>query len=122
MKNANEKFCSDCGSIINIKAEICPKCGVRQMAANMSADVKSGTLWLPVPSMILGLLMLLTFLDDSGWDSDTIIGCAFLAIIGLVLGIVSVSTQKKGKGMAITGILCSILSLIALLGIFITQG
>ncbi len=26
-KNANEKFCSECGSLINVKAEICPKCG-----------------------------------------------------------------------------------------------
>lgn len=32
-KRADEKFCSECGSIINAKAEICPKCGVRQMAA-----------------------------------------------------------------------------------------
>lgn len=29
-KKDNEKFCSECGEIINIKAEICPKCGVRQ--------------------------------------------------------------------------------------------
>jgi len=32
-KADNEKFCADCGEIINIKAEICPKCGVRQMIA-----------------------------------------------------------------------------------------
>ncbi len=31
-KRADEKFCSECGSLINAKAEICPKCGVRQMA------------------------------------------------------------------------------------------
>lgn len=30
MKQENEKFCTECGTIINIKAEICPKCGVRQ--------------------------------------------------------------------------------------------
>ena len=30
-KGANEKYCSDCGAIINAKAEICPKCGVRQL-------------------------------------------------------------------------------------------
>lgn len=33
MKAINEKFCSECGSIINAKAEICPKCGVRQTVA-----------------------------------------------------------------------------------------
>lgn len=29
---AGQKYCKDCGSLINIKAEICPKCGVRQAA------------------------------------------------------------------------------------------
>jgi TM2 domain-containing membrane protein YozV len=30
MKQDNEKYCSECGALINVKAEICPKCGVRQ--------------------------------------------------------------------------------------------
>jgi TM2 domain-containing membrane protein YozV/ribosomal protein L40E len=29
-KATDEKFCSECGAIIKAKAEICPKCGVRQ--------------------------------------------------------------------------------------------
>ena len=33
MINSNEKYCKDCGKIIHINAEICPSCGVRQMAA-----------------------------------------------------------------------------------------
>lgn len=31
-KGKNEKFCGECAAVINAKAEICPKCGVRQMA------------------------------------------------------------------------------------------
>jgi TM2 domain-containing membrane protein YozV/ribosomal protein L40E len=31
-KAVDEKYCSECGAIIKAKAEICPKCGVRQMA------------------------------------------------------------------------------------------
>jgi TM2 domain-containing membrane protein YozV/ribosomal protein L40E len=30
-KGANEKYCFECGSIIDARAEICPKCGVRQL-------------------------------------------------------------------------------------------
>lgn len=30
VKAADEKFCSECGAAIKVKAEICPKCGVRQ--------------------------------------------------------------------------------------------
>ncbi|CAG37012.1 hypothetical protein DP2283 [Desulfotalea psychrophila LSv54] len=33
IKNTDEKFCSDCGEIIKLNAEICPYCGVRQMPA-----------------------------------------------------------------------------------------
>ncbi len=33
MKAENEKYCHECGATINSKAEICPKCGVRQAGA-----------------------------------------------------------------------------------------
>ncbi len=33
VKELDEKFCSECGETIKAKAEICPKCGVRQAAA-----------------------------------------------------------------------------------------
>ena len=36
-KGADEKFCADCGQVIKLKAEICAKCGVRQMAPVMPA-------------------------------------------------------------------------------------
>ena len=35
-KGSDEKFCKDCGEVINIKAEICPKCGCRQSPAPIS--------------------------------------------------------------------------------------
>ena len=31
VKRENEKFCGDCGQVILEAAEICPKCGVRQL-------------------------------------------------------------------------------------------
>lgn len=33
-KSIDEKFCTDCGSAIKAKAEICPKCGVRQSSSS----------------------------------------------------------------------------------------
>ena len=35
-KGVDEKFCSSCGAVIKMAAEICPKCGVRQKAAMSS--------------------------------------------------------------------------------------
>lgn len=29
-KGPDEKYCQECGAVIKAKAEICPKCGVRQ--------------------------------------------------------------------------------------------
>ena len=40
MKAENEKYCQECGEIINIKAEICPKCGVRQATSSLSTEQK----------------------------------------------------------------------------------
>lgn len=39
VKGLDEKFCSDCGAVIKIKAEICPKCGVRQLPAPNSLNL-----------------------------------------------------------------------------------
>jgi TM2 domain-containing membrane protein YozV/ribosomal protein L40E len=36
-KAADERFCTECGQIIKARAEICPKCGVRQLAPPASA-------------------------------------------------------------------------------------
>ncbi len=43
MKQDNEKYCSECGSIINVKAEICPKCGVRQAMPAFTSEKDSST-------------------------------------------------------------------------------
>lgn len=41
MKQENEKYCAECGALINIKAEMCPKCGVRQpiQSTPISAEI-----------------------------------------------------------------------------------
>jgi TM2 domain-containing membrane protein YozV len=31
--NANQKYCHACASVLDVRAELCPKCGVRQTAA-----------------------------------------------------------------------------------------
>lgn len=40
VKAVDEKFCGECGVVIKSKAEICPKCGVRQ--AGYSAQINLG--------------------------------------------------------------------------------
>lgn len=38
-KKADEKYCQECGELIKLKAEICPKCGCRQPATLASTTV-----------------------------------------------------------------------------------
>jgi TM2 domain-containing membrane protein YozV/ribosomal protein L40E len=40
-KTSAEKFCSECGELIKVNAEICPKCGVRQLAAPFGSSLTS---------------------------------------------------------------------------------
>ncbi len=41
IKGSDEKYCQECGSLILAKAEICPKCGVRQ-AVSQAVTSPSG--------------------------------------------------------------------------------
>ncbi len=40
VKGPDEKYCQECGSIIRAKAEICPKCGVRQAVGSLSGRTR----------------------------------------------------------------------------------
>ena len=83
-------------------------------AANKESE--DGTYWLPIPSMILGIFVMLACFDESNWDKDALIGASFLIILSLILGIISITIQNKGKGMAIAGITLSILSALIVIG------
>jgi TM2 domain-containing membrane protein YozV len=43
-KGADEKFCSSCGHVIKIAAEICPHCGVRQRTSGDKSKIAAGVL------------------------------------------------------------------------------
>jgi TM2 domain-containing membrane protein YozV len=43
-KAADEKFCESCGGIIKVRAELCPKCGVRQRRVTTRSKTVAGLL------------------------------------------------------------------------------
>ena len=51
----NSKFCSNCGSEIDYKAEICPKCGVRQVGVSSQSSEKSVWVAVLLSLLIVGL-------------------------------------------------------------------
>jgi len=103
---ADEKYCSECGAVIKKKAEVCPKCGVRQKGtqnpnvALMMAFIFGGFAYFYTnnwkKALILGPLQLsLIFLVQSRKSpSDYLF---FLAYIGaIVIWIYSIVDIRKG--------------------------
>lgn len=108
-------FCRGCGKEIHETARSCPRCGATQL---VSADKcgAAGTLWLPVPALIMGILAVLALFDESSWDKDTYIGMAVLTITAIVLAGCSLAAQTRGRGMAITAIVLGVIGLLGLIG------
>jgi hypothetical protein len=119
IKGADMIFCRCCGKEIHETASACPHCGgVQHPSANLSNQENDGPLWVPITSLVLGIVCVLALFDDSGWDKDTLLGLSSSSITGLVLGGISLNKQKTGKGMAITGVVLSSIALLAFIGMF----
>jgi hypothetical protein len=102
-------FCQNCGNELNTNAVICVNCGVS--TTQISAKSNKGHISLPIISLITGVLGILTFFDDSGWDFDTIVGCLVIwAIVPITLGLISIINDHKGKGMGVAGLILGILN------------
>jgi len=93
-KAADEKFCSECGAIIKAKAEICPKCGVRQFAApnNFAAIAPNGKSKLAAALFALflgGLGIHKFYLGRIGWGIVYLLFCwtVIPSILGIIEGI-----------------------------------
>ena len=109
-------FCRGCGWKVHESAEKCPNCGAVQIPLLSPADSKSGTLWLAVPSLITGILSLITLADSSEWDVDTYLGVLTFIVIATVLGVFGAVTQTRGRGMSIAGIILALLALLGVIG------
>ena len=91
-KPKNAKFCAECGAQINAKAEICPKCGVRQAPA-ASAKPHKDRITAALLALFLGGLGIHKFYLAGGstkWGIIYLVFCwtfipAILALIEAVL-------------------------------------
>ena len=101
VKMADEKYCSECGEIIKKNAEICPKCGVRQVSISdviensKPSDKKIGEkfLYSGGASLIAFLILIFISTPQNSWLNG-IIGSLFLALVGGILGMAIPTTKK----------------------------
>ena len=94
-KEAGEKFCHECGVAINVKAEICPKCGVRQSttANTINAIAPNGKSKLAAALFALflgGIGIHKFYLGRIGWGIVYLLLCwTFIpALVGFIEGII----------------------------------
>ena len=110
-------FCRGCGKSIHESAVSCPHCGATQ-AASVTSVTSAGnpSIWMAVTSLVLGILCALVAVVEGEWTPSDVVLELIFGIAGLVFGVVSLSTRRAGKGMAITGVVLTSLSLLILLG------
>lgn len=108
-------FCNKCGNQVPDGVSTCPTCGNQMNANTTQSNMNygqmpqysegSGKAGFGIASMVLGICAL-------------VFSCCvpylpfFLAIVGVVLGGISLNKHYAGRGMAIAGLVCSIISLV----------
>ena len=95
-KAGDEKFCHECGAVIRARAEICPKCGVRQHG--VSAPGSKSKIAAGLFGILLGGFGIHKFyLGMPGQGILYIIFCwTFIpAIVGLIEGIVYLTMSDE---------------------------
>ena len=133
------KFCGTCGAQMDDNAAFCPNCGGQSAVAAETNQQNVGQVEPPVPpvynaeptygnqpmpgygqmippqqkpsvglavaSMVCGIVSLV-------FSCCIPVVTYIVALVGLILGGVSLSQKKGGKGMAIAGLVCSIIALV----------
>jgi len=115
---SEEEFTAQKARLLEAEAPVATEIGPIPQT-NENSDEKKGTYWLPIPSLVLGIFSCLMLLDDSEWDTDTVNGLILFSVIGLTLGIISLSMQPKGRGMAIAGIVLGTIAGLCGLGLLV---
>lgn len=110
-KAADEKYCSECGAVIKAKAEICPKCGVRQLPPpgiyiSTAPNGRSKLVAALLALFLGGFGVHKFYLGRAGWGVVYLLFCwTFIpAVVGFIEGILLLVMSERefngkyGKG------------------------
>lgn len=110
IKRPEEKYCHECGAIIRAKAEICPRCGVRQPTVSTGAFV-SGHQRNRVMAALFGILLgglgiHQFYLGRIGLGILYVVFCWTLvpAIVGFIEGIIYLSMSDAAFSAKYDGV------------------
>jgi TM2 domain-containing membrane protein YozV len=99
------KYCSNCGAQIDVKAEICPKCGVRQPGTGFPSG-RNRVVAIIFALFLGGLGIHKFYLGQTGWGIVYLLFCWTLipAIVALIEAIIYLTMtdqqfqEKYGQG------------------------
>lgn len=112
--------CMGCGQEPHDAAPACTRCGEPRLGAAMAYPVDPGVKENPlrnaaITSLVLGVLCVLALFDGSEWHDEATAGMALFSVVGLALGIISLRISRQSRGMAVAGIVVSVIGLLACL-------
>jgi TM2 domain-containing membrane protein YozV len=95
---SSESYCRDCGVVIHARAEICPKCGVRQRTIPTGSRQRSTAAILAI--FLGGLGMHKFYLGQSGQGIVYLLFCwTFIpSIVAFFEGIIYLSMNEEAFG------------------------
>lgn len=112
-------YCTGCGHQIHETAPTCPQCGAVQRAtksASLAAQQAQGTLWLPVPALVCGLIPVLALFDPHRPTHEQVLGMVMFAVVALVLAGIGLARQPCGRGMSIAALVLGVIGLLGAIG------
>jgi TM2 domain-containing membrane protein YozV len=93
-KGSDQKYCSDCGALIRVRAEICPKCGVRQIPLTNALGVLAPNGKSKLAASLFGIFLgsfgaHKFYLGQNGWGLLYLLFCwsAIPGVVGIIEGI-----------------------------------
>ncbi|MCW7494691.1 TM2 domain-containing protein [Leptospira sp. 2 VSF19] len=99
-KNIDEAFCRSCGNIIKKEAEICPKCGVRQLNSQ-GTTVSNNWLTLFLLCFFLGVFGAHRFYVGKIGSGIAMLltfgGCGIWALVDLIIILIGNFKDEKGN-------------------------
>lgn len=107
IKTTDDKYCSECGELIKVKAELCPHCGVRQLPVPgfvdhitppdkikfFCGDLREKYFYSAGIALVSLWVAVLGSLPKNQWF-DGLTGSIFLATI-VGIGAMAIPTEKK---------------------------
>ena len=69
-----------------------------------------------IVALVLGILCVLALLSDEAMDEEMMLGLFLFSLGGIVFGAISIKNYIAGKKMAITAVVLSSISFLALIG------